>query len=141
MKRSRQGTGSGVNTITNYLTKQQPSQEDDLLDEDEIREGQEDDEEEDYVRIPKVAKKQPKTKKNKSAKSKYTPLELQFMKIKEKYPDTILCVECGYKHTFFGSDAEIAASVLNLYKHQSHNFMVASIPTVRLNFHLSRYVY
>ncbi len=28
---------------------------------------------------------------------KYTPLELQFLAVKEKHPDTVLFVECGYK--------------------------------------------
>ena len=38
---------------------------------------------------------------------KYTQLEQQFIEIKEKYPDAVLFVECGYKYRFFGEDAEV----------------------------------
>jgi len=38
---------------------------------------------------------------------KYTPLEEQFIRIKSRYPDAILFVECGYKYRFFGRDAEV----------------------------------
>ncbi|XP_048706048.2 DNA mismatch repair protein Msh3 isoform X4 [Caretta caretta] len=77
---------------------------------------------------------------NKRTKSIYTPLELQFMEMKEQYKDAILCVECGYKYRFFGEDAEIAAKELNIYCHQDHNFMTASIPTHRLFVHVRRLV-
>ncbi|XP_042711816.2 DNA mismatch repair protein Msh3 isoform X8 [Chrysemys picta bellii] len=77
---------------------------------------------------------------NKRTKSIYTPLELQFIEMKEQYKDAILCVECGYKYRFFGEDAEIAAKELNIYCHQDHNFMTASIPTHRLFVHVRRLV-
>eukprot|EP01119_Soliformovum_irregulare_P002658 TRINITY_DN1290_c0_g2_i1.p1 TRINITY_DN1290_c0_g2~~TRINITY_DN1290_c0_g2_i1.p1 ORF type:complete len:972 (-),score=331.02 TRINITY_DN1290_c0_g2_i1:43-2811(-) len=79
-------------------------------------------------------------KTTKNSKSKYTPLELQFMAIKEKFPDTVLFVECGYKYKFFGDDAEIASKVLNIYANMKKNFMEASIPVHRLSVHLSRIV-
>lgn len=44
---------------------------------------------------------------NKRTKTKYTPLEQQYIELKEKYPDTLLFVECGYKYRFFGEDAEV----------------------------------
>lgn len=44
---------------------------------------------------------------NGRAKSPYTPLELQFLEVKSKYPDVILLVECGYRYRFFGDDAEV----------------------------------
>lgn len=44
---------------------------------------------------------------NKRTKSIYTPLELQFLEMKNQYKDVILCVECGYKYRFFGEDAEV----------------------------------
>lgn len=44
---------------------------------------------------------------NRRTKSIYTPLELQFLEIKGKHKDTLLCVECGYKYRFFGEDAEV----------------------------------
>ncbi|XP_056395363.1 DNA mismatch repair protein Msh3 isoform X2 [Hyla sarda] len=77
---------------------------------------------------------------NRRTKSGYTPLEEQYMKIKEKHKDAILCVECGYKYRFFGEDAEIAARELNIYCHLDHNFMTASIPTHRLYVHVRRLV-
>ncbi|XP_069137452.1 DNA mismatch repair protein Msh3-like [Argopecten irradians] len=85
------------------------------------------------------------TKSNKSPASvskkvKYTPLEQQFVDIKEKYPHAVLCVECGYKYRFFGEDAEIAAEVLKIFCHLDHNFMTASIPTHRLFVHVRRLV-
>nr|XP_056704992.1 DNA mismatch repair protein Msh3 [Euleptes europaea] len=77
---------------------------------------------------------------NKRTKSIYTPLELQFLEMKNQYKDVILCVECGYKYRFFGDDAEIAAKELNIYCHQNHNLMTASIPTHRLFVHVRRLV-
>ncbi|KFV63088.1 DNA mismatch repair protein Msh3, partial [Dryobates pubescens] len=76
----------------------------------------------------------------KRTKSIYTPLELQFIEMKKQYKDAVLCVECGYKYRFFGEDAEIAAKELNIYCHQDHNFMTASIPTHRLFVHVRRLV-
>ncbi|NXQ10689.1 MSH3 protein, partial [Peucedramus taeniatus] len=77
---------------------------------------------------------------NKRTKSIYTPLELQFIEMKKKYKDAVLCVECGYKYRFFGQDAEIAAKELNIYCHLDHNFMTASIPSHRLFVHVRRLV-
>ncbi|KAM4876033.1 DNA mismatch repair protein Msh3 [Thomomys bottae] len=77
---------------------------------------------------------------NKRSKSIYTPLELQYIEVKQQYKDAILCVECGYKYRFFGEDAEIAARELNIYCHLDHNFMTASIPTHRLFVHVRRLV-
>ncbi|KAK1792191.1 hypothetical protein P4O66_012148, partial [Electrophorus voltai] len=76
----------------------------------------------------------------KRTKSIYTPLEQQYIEIKEQHKDTILCVECGYKYRFFGEDAEIAAKELNIFCHLDHNFMTASIPTHRLFVHVRRLV-
>ncbi|GAB0183397.1 DNA mismatch repair protein Msh3 [Grus japonensis] len=60
--------------------------------------------------------------------------------MKKQYKDAVLCVECGYKYRFFGEDAEIAAKELNIYCHQDHNFMTASIPSHRLFVHVRRLV-
>ncbi|XP_051546592.1 DNA mismatch repair protein Msh3-like isoform X1 [Myxocyprinus asiaticus] len=73
-------------------------------------------------------------------KTIYTPLEEQYMEIKKRHMDTVLCVECGYKYRFFGEDAEIAAKELNITCHMDHNFMTASIPTHRLFVHVRRLV-
>lgn len=43
----------------------------------------------------------------KKSQLKYTPLEQQYVTIKEHYPDVVLLVECGYKYRFFGQDAEV----------------------------------
>ncbi|XP_008851539.1 DNA mismatch repair protein Msh3 [Nannospalax galili] len=77
---------------------------------------------------------------NKRSKSIYTPLELQYIEMKQQHPDAVLCVECGYKYRFFGDDAEIASRELNIYCHLDHNFMTASIPTHRLFVHVRRLV-
>ncbi|GAB1298427.1 DNA mismatch repair protein [Apodemus speciosus] len=80
---------------------------------------------------------------NKRSKSVYTPLELQYIDMKQEHKDAVLCVECGYKYRFFGEDAEaltIAARELNIYCHLDHNFMTASIPTHRLFVHVRRLV-
>ncbi|XP_078070007.1 DNA mismatch repair protein Msh3 [Mustelus asterias] len=77
---------------------------------------------------------------NRRTKSTYTPLEQQFLEIKEQHKDAVLCVECGYKYRFFGEDAEIAARELNIYCHPDHNFMTASIPVHRLFVHVRRLV-
>lgn len=57
----------------------------------------------------------PKAKKGaKSSKSKLTPMEIQFLDIKRKHPDTLLIVEVGYKFRFFGEDARTAAKELSI---------------------------
>ncbi|KAF9565795.1 Mismatch repair protein msh3 [Mortierella alpina] len=77
----------------------------------------------------------------KAAKSIYTPLEKQYLEIKEQYPDTILCIEVGYKFRFFGHDAEIASRELSIAHFLDHNFYTASIPTHRLDVHVRRLVH
>ncbi|XP_078427460.1 homolog of DNA mismatch repair protein MSH3 isoform X2 [Wolffia australiana] len=71
---------------------------------------------------------------------KFTPLEQQVVDLKSRYPDVLLLVEVGYRYRFFGEDAAIAAKVLGIFCHMDHNFLTASIPTFRLNFHLRRLV-
>uniref|UniRef100_A0A8C7PXV8 DNA mismatch repair protein MSH3 n=1 Tax=Oncorhynchus mykiss TaxID=8022 RepID=A0A8C7PXV8_ONCMY len=74
------------------------------------------------------------------SKSGYTPLEQQYLQIKEQHKDALLAVECGYKYRFFGEDAEKAAKQLNIFCHLDHNFMTCSIPTHRLYVHVRRLV-
>ncbi|XP_073012636.1 DNA mismatch repair protein MSH3 isoform X2 [Typha latifolia] len=71
---------------------------------------------------------------------KYTPLELQVLDLKSAYPDVLLMIEVGYKYRFFGDDAEIAARVLGIFAHVDRNFLTASVPTFRLQFHVRRLV-
>ncbi|KAG0088643.1 Mismatch repair protein msh3 [Podila epicladia] len=78
-----------------------------------------------------------RTTTSKKSKSIYTPLEQQYLEIKEQYPDAILCIEVGYKFRFFGHDAE----ELSIAHFMDHNFYTASIPTHRLNVHVRRLVY
>ncbi|KAK9724590.1 hypothetical protein RND81_05G085100 [Saponaria officinalis] len=75
-----------------------------------------------------------------SDNSKYTPLEKQVIELKKKYPDVLLMIEVGYKYRFFGKDADVASRVLGIYSHVDHNFLTASIPTIRLNVHVRRLV-
>ncbi|KAG0589041.1 hypothetical protein KC19_2G287300 [Ceratodon purpureus] len=75
-----------------------------------------------------------------AGKPTYTPLELQVVELKERYPDVLLMVEVGYKYRFFGNDAEIAARVLGIFAYYNHNFLSASIPTFRLHVHVRRLV-
>ncbi|KAK3098520.1 hypothetical protein FSP39_020282 [Pinctada imbricata] len=77
---------------------------------------------------------------NKRTKTKYTPLEQQYVEIKGKHPSAVLLIECGYKYRFFGEDAEIAAKVLKIFCHLDHNFQTASIPVHRLFVHVRRLV-
>ncbi|RAL51406.1 unnamed protein product [Cuscuta campestris] len=80
------------------------------------------------------------SKRTQLSNSKYTPLEQQVVELKAKYPDVLLMIEVGYKYRFFGADAENAARVLGIYAHMDHNFLTASVPTVRLNVHVRRLV-
>ncbi|KAF9438345.1 Mismatch repair protein msh3 [Entomortierella beljakovae] len=81
------------------------------------------------------------TSSQKSAKSTLTPLEKQYVEIKDQYPDAILCIEVGYKFRFFGEDAEIASRELCIAHFLDHNFFTASIPIHRLDVHVRRLVY
>ena len=54
--------------------------------------------------------------------------------LKEKYPDTLLMVECGYRYRFFGKDAEKAAKILDIIAHPDSVGsgllgLTASVPT------------
>ncbi|KAL3700235.1 hypothetical protein R1sor_018257 [Riccia sorocarpa] len=71
---------------------------------------------------------------------KYTPLEMQVVELKAKYPDVVLMVEVGYRYRFFGNDAETAAKILGIFPYYDHNFLTASIPTFRLHVHVRRLV-
>ncbi|KAL3653498.1 hypothetical protein CASFOL_003179 [Castilleja foliolosa] len=71
---------------------------------------------------------------------KYTPLEQQVVELKNRYPDVLLMIEVGYKYRFFGADAENAARTLGIYAYMDHNFLTASVPTIRLNVHVRRLV-
>lgn len=81
-----------------------------------------------------------KGKKKKKGKSPYTPLELQYIAIRDAHPDTILFVESGYRYRFFGRDAEIASKVLNIQANMSHNFLTGSVPVHRLHVHARKLV-
>lgn len=112
-------------------------------------EGEGDDDEE----KPK-GKAKPAAKKAPGKKSKYTPLETQYLEMKKKCPDAILFVEAGYRYKFFGEDAEvrkilfilirkfnliqIAARVLGIHAHFQHNFLSTSIPVHRLPVHVKK---
>ncbi|KAF3315478.1 Mismatch repair protein msh3 [Orbilia oligospora] len=115
-------------------------------------EGDEDlDEEEEELERPPEPKKGSKAAAKRG--KKLTPLEQQVVDIKEKYADTVLVVEVGYKYRFFGEDARIAASVLSIVcipgrmkftydPSEAHldKFASASIPVHRLHVHVKRLI-
>ncbi|KAG6821075.1 hypothetical protein H0H93_007234 [Arthromyces matolae] len=68
----------------------------------------------------------------------YTPLEEQVLQLKAENTGTVLFFEVGYKYRFFGDDAKIAAEELGMVAFQHRNFLVASIPTHRLNVHMKK---
>nr|XP_031862964.1 uncharacterized protein CI109_001439 [Kwoniella shandongensis]KAA5530036.1 hypothetical protein CI109_001439 [Kwoniella shandongensis] len=70
----------------------------------------------------------------------YTPLEKQFMEIKERNEDVLLLMEVGYKYKFHGEDAKIAAKELGIVAFPSRNFYTASIPTHRLHIHVKKLI-
>ncbi|KAJ3069096.1 Mismatch repair protein msh3 [Podochytrium sp. JEL0797] len=74
------------------------------------------------------------------SKSKYTPLELQYLDIRKKNPGVLLAVEVGYKFRFFEEDALTASKELNIVAYMDKNLHGASIPTHRLNVHVSKLV-
>jgi DNA mismatch repair protein MSH3 len=85
--------------------------------------------------------------------NKLTPMEIQYLDIKRKNPDTVLIVEVGYKFKFFGEDARIAAKELSIvcipgklrydeHPSEAHipRFASASVPVHRLHVHAKRLV-
>ncbi|WVF67166.1 hypothetical protein IAT40_001912 [Kwoniella sp. CBS 6097] len=70
----------------------------------------------------------------------YTPLEKQYMEIKEKNQDVLLLMEVGYKYKFHGDDAKIAGKELGIVAFPSRNFYTASIPTHRLQIHVKKLI-
>ncbi|KAF2419033.1 DNA mismatch repair protein-like protein msh3 [Tothia fuscella] len=109
--------------------------------------GEEDDEDE-------PAPKSTKGKKGGArANGKLTPMEVQFLDIKRKNPDTIIAYQVGYKFRFFGEDARVAARELGIFcipgkfrfdEHPSEahydKFASASFPIARLHVHVKRLV-
>ncbi|GBN90851.1 DNA mismatch repair protein Msh3, partial [Araneus ventricosus] len=71
---------------------------------------------------------------------KYTALEKQYLEFRNKYPDVLLLLECGYKYRFFGKDAEIVSELCNISCFKNHNFMSSIIPTQRLYFYVKQLV-
>nr|XP_019050346.1 DNA mismatch repair protein MSH3 [Kwoniella bestiolae CBS 10118]OCF29276.1 DNA mismatch repair protein MSH3 [Kwoniella bestiolae CBS 10118] len=70
----------------------------------------------------------------------YTPLEKQFMEVKERNRDVLLLMEVGYKYKFHGEDAKTAAKELGIVAFPSRNFYVASIPVHRLHIHVKKLI-
>ncbi|KAG0168324.1 Mismatch repair protein msh3 [Apophysomyces sp. BC1015] len=74
-------------------------------------------------------------------RKQWSPLELQVLELKEKYPGVLLVIEVGYKFRFFGEDAKIASRVLHIAHFIDRNFYVASVPFHRLSIHVRRLVH
>jgi DNA mismatch repair protein MSH3 len=71
---------------------------------------------------------------------KLTPLEQQIVALKEKNPELLLVVECGYKFQLFGEDADIAGTILNMVTYKKNNFLTCSFPIHRLMVHVKKLV-
>ncbi|KAF2810332.1 DNA mismatch repair protein-like protein msh3 [Mytilinidion resinicola] len=110
----------------------------------------EDDEEEEAPPKPTKGKKGAAAKK---AGSKLTPMETQYLEIKNKHLDAIIVMEVGYKFKFFGEDARIASKELGIvcipgkFRYDEHpseahinRFASASFPVHRLQVHVKRLV-
>lgn len=107
---------------------------------------------------PEPVKKKPRTSQSLSrSKSKpqsvgsnskkLTPLEKQFVEMKQSNLDKILAIQVGYKFKFFGEDAVIASKILSIMlipgnikldEYQHDRFAYCSIPDNRLHIHLKR---
>ncbi|KAI9328780.1 DNA mismatch repair protein msh3, partial [Obelidium mucronatum] len=85
-------------------------------------------------------RKNSRTPSKSAQKTKYTPLELQYLEIRKKNPGVVLAVEVGYKYRFFEEDALTAAKELNIVAYMDKNLKGASIPVHRLNVHVSKLV-
>jgi len=49
-------------------------------------------------------------------------------------------VECGYRFRFFGDDAVNASKCLGIYSRMDHSFLVASVPTYRVVYHMKKLI-
>lgn len=102
--------------------------------------------------IASSIKKSPKTVIGKHANStkkpkKRTPLDQQFIDLKNEYPDCVLAIQVGYKYKFFGVDAVPVSRILNIMfipgnlteRDDTHDkFAYCSVPDNRLHIHLQR---
>ena len=72
-----------------------------------------------------------------------TPLERQYITLKQQNKDTILLVECGYKMILYGRDAEIASKHLRIMciLKEGAIFHTASVPVLRTYHHVAKLVY
>ncbi|XP_054715285.1 DNA mismatch repair protein Msh3-like [Uloborus diversus] len=75
-----------------------------------------------------------------SKKEKYTPLEEQYLKIKNQYPDAVLLIECGYRYKLFGEDAEVASKHLNMPVYKKYNLKHTVINSGCINSYIKRLV-
>lgn len=87
-------------------------------------------------------------------KNQLTPLEAQIVDLKKQHQDKILAINVGYKYKFFGPDARVCASILNIMlipgKESLDNenpndqyydkLAYCSIPDTRLHVHLRRLI-
>ena len=63
---------------------------------------------------------------------KASPLEVQVAALQAANPGTVLAIEVGYKFTFFGRDAEVAASVLRTFAYTARNYLTTAVPVPAL---------
>lgn len=96
--------------------------------------------------ISSKSKSKSKSQPNKSTK-KLTPLEKQFIEMKQLNLDKVLAIQVGYKFKFFGEDAVVASNILSIMlipgnvkldEIEHDRFAYCSIPDNRLHVHLKR---
>ena len=69
-----------------------------------------------------------------------SPLEMQFLAIKQKHPDCIVMMHVGYKFRFFNNDASVASAILGIHVYQGKSMLAASVPLHRGSIHATRLV-
>lgn len=74
------------------------------------------------------------------ANTKYTPLERQYLELREAHPGIILCIEVGYKYKFYDDDARVASRELNIACFLEKHLFTAMIPLHRLNVHIKKLI-
>ncbi|EPY53259.1 MutS protein 3 [Schizosaccharomyces cryophilus OY26] len=92
--------------------------------------------------FPEENRKRARSRSSSESKEKdiYTPLEKQYIELRKKYKDSILAIEVGYKFRFFGDDAKTVSKALGIGCYYEHNFLNASVPSYRIDFHLERLI-
>lgn len=136
--------------LTSIERKEQQKEAKRLQESNEVAEASQDEEDEDVTLISDNLQEfaAPKTNgKSRAAKDstvvngiKYTPLEKQYLDLRQANPDVLLCIEVGYKFKFYGDDARVASRELNIACFMEKHLMTAMVPLHRLQLHIKKLV-